>query len=61
MNDLIKGIFPCYHLKEECLLEGTASMNQKTLRKTGYLPRLVDEQVERYLKVFGAVEMADTK
>lgn len=27
----------------------------------GYLPRVVDEQVERYLGVFGAVEIAGTK
>ena len=27
----------------------------------GYLPRIVDEQVERYLRVFGAVEIAGTK
>ena len=27
----------------------------------GYLPRVVDAQVEHYLKVFGAVEIAGTK
>ncbi|MEE1208622.1 MAG: AAA family ATPase, partial [Parafannyhessea umbonata] len=27
----------------------------------GYLPRLVDEKVERYLRIFGAVEIAGTK
>lgn len=27
----------------------------------GYLPRVVDAQVERYLKVFGAIEIAGTK
>lgn len=36
-------------------------MSQSSLRKAGYLPRLVDEQVERYLRVFGAVEIAGTK
>lgn len=27
----------------------------------GYIPRIVDEQIERYLKAFGAVEIAGTK
>ena len=36
-------------------------MPRKTLVKNGYLPRLVDEQIERYLEVFGAVEVAGTK
>ena len=36
-------------------------MPRKTLAKNGYLPRLVDEQIERYLEVFGAVEVAGTK
>lgn len=27
----------------------------------GYLPRVVDEQVERYLSIFGAIEIAGTK
>ena len=27
----------------------------------GYLPRIVDRQVERYLGIFGAVEIAGTK
>ena len=31
------------------------------LRPEGYLPRIVDEQVERYLHVFGIVEVAGTK
>ncbi len=30
-------------------------------RPQGYIARVVDEQVERYLKVFGAVEIAGTK
>ena len=30
-------------------------------KPAGYMPRVVDEQVERYLKVFGAVEIAGTK
>lgn len=36
-------------------------MPRKTLVKNGYLPRLVDKQIERYLEVFGAVEVAGTK
>ena len=31
------------------------------LTPEGYLPRVVDEQVERYLRVFGAVEVTGTK
>ena len=27
----------------------------------GYLPRLVDAKVERYLRIFGAIEIAGTK
>ena len=27
----------------------------------GYLPRVVDQQIERYLRIFGAVEIAGTK
>ena len=27
----------------------------------GYMPRVVDDQIERYLKIFGAVEIAGTK
>ena len=27
----------------------------------GYLPRIVDKKVERYLKIFGAIEIAGTK
>lgn len=32
-----------------------------TERPEGYLPRVVDEQIERYLRIFGAVEIAGTK
>ena len=32
-----------------------------SLKPEGYLPRIVDEQVERYLRVFGIVEVAGTK
>lgn len=31
------------------------------LKPDGYLPRIVDAQVERYLRIFGAVEIAGTK
>ena len=27
----------------------------------GYIPRIVDDQIERYLKIFGAIEIAGTK
>lgn len=33
----------------------------KSIAPNGYIPRVVDEQIERYLKVFGAVEIAGTK
>lgn len=36
-------------------------MTEKFERPQGYIPRIVDAQVERYLKVFGAVEIAGTK
>lgn len=36
-------------------------MPQNSLKPQGYIPRIVDEQVERYLKVFGAIEIAGTK
>lgn len=36
-------------------------MSQTFERPQGYMPRVVDEQIERYLKVFGAVEVAGTK
>ena len=32
-----------------------------SLLPEGYCPRIVDEQVERYLSMFGAVEIAGTK
>lgn len=36
-------------------------MPEKTLTPEGYMPRIVDTQVERFLGVFGAVEIAGTK
>lgn len=36
-------------------------MAASTLIPEGYLPRIVDAQVERYLSIFGAVEIAGTK
>ena len=36
-------------------------MPKTNLVPQGYLPRIVDEQVERYLRIFGAVEIAGTK
>lgn len=36
-------------------------MAQQFDRPQGYIPRVVDEQIDRYLKVFGAVEIAGTK
>lgn len=36
-------------------------MAEERLTPEGYLPRVVDEQVERYLATFGAVEIAGTK
>lgn len=33
----------------------------QTVRPEGYHPRIVDAQIERYLKIFGAVEIAGTK
>lgn len=32
-------------------------MGQSSVKPEGYLPRIVDEQVERYLRIFGAVEI----
>ena len=29
--------------------------------RDGYIPRIVDAKIERYLRVFGAVEIAGTK
>ncbi|MBW3081326.1 ATP-binding protein [Bifidobacterium saguinibicoloris] len=31
------------------------------IRPAGYRPRIVDEQIERYMRIFGAVEIAGTK
>lgn len=36
-------------------------MVQSSVKPEGYIPRLVDEQVERYLGIFGAVEIEGTK
>lgn len=36
-------------------------MGQSSVKPAGYLPRLVDEQVKRYLRIFGAVEIEGTK
>ena len=36
-------------------------MTTKSVKPTGYIPRIVDKRVERYLRVFGAVEIAGTK
>ncbi|OUP11021.1 DUF4143 domain-containing protein [Collinsella sp. An2] len=36
-------------------------MARQGIAPEGYLPRVVDEQVERYLEIFGAVEIAGTK
>ena len=33
----------------------------ESVRPVGYLPRTVDAKVERFLRVFGAVELAGTK
>lgn len=38
-----------------------ASVAQESVKPKGYLPRVVDARVERYLRVFGAVEVAGTK
>lgn len=36
-------------------------MSSGLTKPEGYLPRIVDAQIERYLKVFGAIEIAGTK
>lgn len=36
-------------------------MSESFEKPQGYLPRVVDDQVERYLKIFGCVEIAGTK
>lgn len=38
-----------------------ASVAQGAVKPAGYMPRIVDARVERYLRVFGAVEIAGTK
>lgn len=36
-------------------------LDKDSVQPTGYIPRIVDKRVERYLRVFGAVEIAGTK
>lgn len=36
-------------------------MTEQSVHPQGYLPRIVDNQVERYLRIFGAVEIEGTK
>ena len=36
-------------------------MGAKYEKPKGYMPRVADAQIERYLKAFGAVEIAGTK
>ena len=36
-------------------------MAGERLHRDGYIPRIVDAQIERYLRVFGAVEIAGIK
>ena len=36
-------------------------MDEEFERPLGYLPRIADEQIERYLRIFGAVEITGTK
>ena len=36
-------------------------MGAKYEKPEGYMPRVADAQIERYLKAFGAVEIAGTK
>lgn len=36
-------------------------MEEEFERPQGYMPRVADEQIERYLKIFGAIEIAGTK
>lgn len=42
-------------------VKGCDEMSGAFERPQGYLPRVVDEQVERYLNIFGCVEIAGTK
>ena len=41
--------------------EGEGAMGAKYEKPEGYIPRVADAQIERYLKAFGAVEIAGTK
>ena len=36
-------------------------MAQQNVKPNGYRPRIVDKQIERYMRIFGAVEIAGTK
>ena len=36
-------------------------MGNNSVKPEGYLPRIVDEQVEHYLRIFGAIEIEGTK
>lgn len=36
-------------------------MAQQSVKPNGYRPRIVDKQIERYMRIFGAVEIAGTK
>lgn len=36
-------------------------MAQESIKSDGYMPRIVDQQIERYLRIFGAVEISGTK
>ena len=38
----------------------TKNSNQQ-VKPQGYRPRIVDQQIERYMRIFGAVEIAGTK
>lgn len=38
----------------------TENSNQQ-VKPQGYRPRIVDQQIERYMRIFGAVEIAGTK
>ena len=36
-------------------------MAQQNVKPNGYRPRIVDKQIEQYMRIFGAVEIAGTK
>ena len=38
-----------------------AQENELSIKPAGYIPRIVDSKVQRYLRIFGAVEIAGTK